>query len=116
MIVKRMDEEQLLTNSESREILLKLQEKLPKDVLEDKFEMRRAIEHTKTFSKMEPEKARELVDELLKLEKVRADIAVKIANLLPRTNDELRAIYAKERFTLSKEELKEILDIVVKYI
>ena len=116
MIVKRIEEEQLITNSESRDILLKLQEKLPKEVLEDKFEMRRAIEHTKTFSYMEPEKARELVNELLKLEKVRADIAVKIANLLPRTNDELRAIYAKERFTLSKEELKEIIDIVVNYI
>jgi len=116
MIVKRLEEERLLTNSESEYFLLELQEKLTKEILEDKFELRRSIEHTKLFSRLSPEKSRELVEELLELEKVRSDIAVKIANLLPRNNDELRAIYAKERFTLSREELQEILNIVVKYI
>jgi DNA-directed RNA polymerase subunit F len=116
MMVKRMEEEELLTISESKEILMKLQDDISKDVLDDKFVIRRAIEHSKLFSYLSPEKSRELVEELLALEKVRMDIAIKIANLLPRNNDELRAIYAKERFTLSKEELQEILTIVVKYI
>jgi len=47
---------------------------------------------------------------------MKLDIAVKIANLCPRTKDELRAIYAKERFTLNEAELKAILDIVGKFI
>ena len=116
MIVKRVQGEQLLTNSEAKEILVELPEKLPKDVLETKFELRRSIEHTLLFGGLPAEKSRALVEELLTLDKVRNDIAVKIANVLPRTNDELRAIYAKERFTLSKDELQAILNVVAKYI
>ncbi|NLB00924.1 MAG: RNA polymerase Rpb4 family protein, partial [Methanomicrobiales archaeon] len=59
------------------------------------------------------ERARALVVELLKLEKMKEDIAYRIANLMPRTRDELRAIYAKERFNLTAEELDEILDLVM---
>jgi DNA-directed RNA polymerase subunit F len=40
------------------------------------------------------------------------EIAIKIADLRPANRDELRAIYAKERFTLSEEELDGILEIV----
>jgi DNA-directed RNA polymerase subunit F len=40
------------------------------------------------------------------------EIALKIADIGPVTKDELRAIYAKERFTLSEEELNGILEIV----
>lgn len=50
--------------------------------------------------------------ELMKLEKMTREIAVKIADVRPITKDELRAIYAKERFTLSEEELDGILEIV----
>jgi len=116
MMVKKVLEEQLLTNAEARETLVGIQEKLPKDVLEEKFELRRSIEHTSLFSGLPADKSRALVEELLTLDKVRNDIAVKIANVLPRTNDELRAIYAKERFTLTKDELQAILDVVAKYI
>ncbi|HOD85457.1 MAG TPA: RNA polymerase Rpb4 family protein, partial [Methanoculleus sp.] len=57
--------------------------------------------------------ARALVAELMKLEKMKEDIAYRIANLMPRTRDELRAIYAKERFNLTTEELDEILELVM---
>jgi DNA-directed RNA polymerase subunit F len=53
-----------------------------------------------------------MVEELCKLEKMNPEIAVKIADIRPKTKDELRAIYAKERFTLSEEELDSILEIV----
>jgi DNA-directed RNA polymerase subunit F len=49
----------------------------------------------------------------MKLEKMKEDIAYRIANLMPRTRDELRAIYAKERFNLTTEELDEILELVM---
>ena len=48
----------------------------------------------------------------MKLEKMTTEIAVKIADIRPVNRDELRAVYAKERFTLSEEELDRILDIV----
>jgi DNA-directed RNA polymerase subunit F len=52
-----------------------------------------------------------MVAELMKLEKMNRTIAIKIADIRPVTKDELRAIYAKERFTLSEEELDSILEI-----
>jgi len=77
------------------------------------YELRKSIEHANHLSKTSAEKARALVAELMKLEKMKEDIAYRIANLMPRTRDELRAIYAKERFNLTTEELDEILELVM---
>lgn len=76
------------------------------------YELRRAIRHAELFSKGTAEESRAMVAELMKLEKMSPEIAVKIADVRPITKDELRAIYAKERFTLSEEELNNILEIV----
>ena len=76
------------------------------------YELRRAIRHAELFSKGTAEESRAMVAELTKLEKMSPEIAVKIADIRPVTKDELRAIYAKERFTLSEEELNNILEIV----
>jgi len=76
------------------------------------YELRRAIRHADLFSKGTAEESRAMVAEPIKLEKMNKEIAVKIADIRPVTKDELRAIYAKERFTLSEEELNSILEIV----
>ncbi len=76
------------------------------------YELRRAIRHAELFAHGTAEESRRMVEELMKLEKMTQEIAVKIADIRPITKDELRAIYAKERFTLSEEELNGILDIV----
>jgi len=76
------------------------------------YELRRAIRHAELFSKGTAEESRTMVAELTKLEKMHKVISVKIADVRPVTKDELRAIYAKERFTLSEEELNNILEIV----
>ncbi|NNC25139.1 hypothetical protein HKX41_13445, partial [Salinisphaera sp. USBA-960] len=44
-----------------------------------------------------------------------AATAAKIAELLTRTRDELRAVFAQERYALSGDELDDVLDVVVKY-
>ena len=76
------------------------------------YELRRAIRHAELFAHGTAEESRRMVEELMKLEKMTLEIAVKIADIRPITKDELRAIYAKERFTLSEEELNGILEIV----
>lgn len=76
------------------------------------YELRRAIRHAELFAQGTAEESRRMVEELMKLEKMTQEIAVKIADIRPITKDELRAIYAKERFTLSEEELNGILEIV----
>lgn len=75
------------------------------------YELRRAIRHAELFAKGTAEESRLMVDELTKLEKMNPEIAIKIADIRPKTRDELRAIYAKERYNLSEEELDAILDI-----
>jgi DNA-directed RNA polymerase subunit F len=111
MIVKSILQEEILTMAEVREILDQVRLKRA-DEEELGYELRRAIRHAELFSKGTAEESLAMVAELMKLEKINKVIAVKIADVRPVTKDELRAIYAKERFTLSEEELNSILEIV----
>ena len=113
MIVKSIIKEDLLTLAEVKEILDQI--KLNRaDEEELGYELRRAMRHAELFSKGTADESRCMVEELMKLEKMTPEIAIKIADVRPNTKDELRAIYAKERFTLSEEELNGILDIALR--
>jgi len=116
MIIKKVISEELITLPEVRDTLNAIREDREKAGQELRYEQKRAVEHANKFSKIGSKESRDMVNELLTLEKMKLDIAIKIANLCPRTKDELRAIYAKERFTLNEAELKGILDIVAKYL
>ncbi|VVB70598.1 RNA polymerase Rpb4 [uncultured archaeon] len=111
MIVKSILQEDLLTMAEVKEVLDQIRQKRA-DEEELGYELRRAIRHAELFAKGTADESRAMVAELMKLEKMNKEIAVKIADIRPITKDELRAIYAKERFTLSEEELNRILEIV----
>lgn len=110
MIVKSVIKEELLTLAEVKEILDNIKLKRA-DEEELGYELRRAMRHAEIFAKGTAEESRHVIEELTKLEKMTPEIAIKIADIRPKTKDELRAIYAKERFTLSEDELDRILDI-----
>ena len=112
MIIKEVVSEELLTLSEVKNILNKIQDERLKKGEELRYEQRRAIEHTNKFAKISAKSSRALVDELIKLEKMKPEIAIRIADIMPKTKDELRSIYAKERYTLVEKELETILDLV----
>jgi DNA-directed RNA polymerase subunit F len=116
MIIKKVISEELLTLPEVKDILSDIKDEREKQGIELRYEQKRAVEHANMFSKAGGKESREMVNELLTLEKMKLDIAIRIASLCPRTRDELRSIYAKERFTLTDAELKSILDIVSKHI
>jgi DNA-directed RNA polymerase subunit F len=42
--------------------------------------------------------------------------AFKIADLLPTHPDDVRAVFAKERFTLGKEEIEKVIKVVENYL
>ena len=108
--------EEYLTISEAKAVLAELEsERADDEDREMRYELARAIEHVNQFAILSPEDSRELVEELLTLEKVDERTAFKIADLLPMDRAELRAIYAQERYTLSGEELDKILNTVAKY-
>jgi DNA-directed RNA polymerase subunit F len=110
MIVKNILKEELLTLAEVRAILDEIRTRRASEE-ELGYELRRAIRHAELFAKGTAEESRLMVEELNKLEKMNPEIAIKIADIRPKTRDELRAIYAKERFNLSEEELDAILEI-----
>ncbi len=115
MAFKQVKEFDYITISEAKEIMEKIAEER-KEVAELLFETRRALKHLRTFSKLPAEDAKKLVEELMALPQVeRKDIAVKLADIMPRVPDEVRTIFAKERFTLTPEQIKEILDVIDKY-
>ena len=111
MIAKATIEEKPVCTSEAKKIL----SKLSKEVEELNYEQRITTEYLKKFSGVTMTKAKKLVEGLLELnQKIKPDLAVKIADLQPEDEEDVRAIFAKERFTLTKDEIKAILELVEK--
>ncbi|MFC3476849.1 RNA polymerase Rpb4 family protein [Halobacterium litoreum] len=116
-IFKETLDEEFLTVSEAKELLSDVEaERALDEDREMRFELARAVEHVNRFAVLEPEESRELVAELLDLDALDDEsVAYKIADLLPRTRTELRAVFANERYALSGDELDDVLDVVAKY-
>ena len=115
-IFKEVLDEEYLTTPEAKELLEEIEtERALDEEREMRYELARAIEHVNRFAVLDAEESRELVEELLELEKVDEATAYKIADVLPGDRDELRTLFAQGRYTLSGEELDDVLDVVAKY-
>jgi DNA-directed RNA polymerase subunit F len=114
-IFKDTIDEEYLTVAEAKELLADVESERVANERELRYELARAIDHVNRFGTLDPEESRELVAELQELEKVDEKTAYKITDLLPQSRDELRAVYAQERYALDGDELDEVLDVVAKY-
>ncbi len=122
MIVKEVLNESILTLADARELLKDLVAAMKQPGGEEweeeeevRYEQRKALEHTTKFARLSVEDSRALMSELLNLEKMNERIAVQIVNLMPGSKNEVRAIYAKENFTLTEDDIEAILDCVARY-
>jgi DNA-directed RNA polymerase subunit F len=98
------------TMAEAKEIVLaKEKEK------ELGYEQKLAAEHLKKFTKLKAEDAEKFVKELSASLRMAPETMATIANILPQTIDEVRLIFAREKFSLKEEEISKILEIVKKY-
>lgn len=79
------------------------------------YEQKLAAEHLKKFTKLKAADAAKLLEELGGIVRMSPETAVQIANILPKTPEELRLIFARERFSLKEEEIAKILELVKKY-
>ncbi len=104
-------DEKYLTLAEIREELENEQKQRDELLAEQKL----ALEHAKKFSKLSEANAAKLVKKLMENEKVNEPLAVKIVDLMPSHNDDLQALFAKERTSLTKEEMDQILETVRKF-
>ncbi len=79
-------------------------------------EQKIALEHSEKVVKLSTKKTKELIKRLLEVKGVNEKYAYKIADILPRDNEALLAIFAKETITPSEGGRKEILEIVEAYL
>jgi DNA-directed RNA polymerase subunit F len=112
MKVKGIISEEKVTLPEMRSVIVAVEAERLAAEKEMSYEFRRSVEHANQLAKTTPEKARDLVAQLVLMEKMKPEIAYRIANIMPKTRDEVRAIFAKERFTLSTEEIDAIIELV----
>jgi Uncharacterized protein conserved in archaea len=79
-------------------------------------QQRAALEHAQAVVKLSLEDTQKLIDEVNALEFTTDYISHKVADILPKYPEDIRAVFAKERITLSAEDIQQIIDIVVKYL
>lgn len=80
------------------------------------YEQQRALEHASRYAKLNLKDATALTKKISELELgLTPERVIKIVDLLPETVDDVRAIFAKERFKYSEDEIKQIIDIVDGY-
>jgi DNA-directed RNA polymerase subunit F len=89
--------------------------KISKDRKEMIYEQKVALEHATKFGKLSIKKTEDMIKELMENKDITEVNAIKIADILPRTEDDIKTIFAKERITISGNDIKQILDIVAKY-
>lgn len=89
--------------------------KISKERKEMIYEQKIALEHAERFARLTAKQTKDLISELLKVEHVEEIHAYKIADILPNTEDDIKAIFAKERYTPNEKEIKMILEIVKKH-
>jgi len=105
-------EEQYLSLAAIKDLLEK--EKVTRGELSQ--EQQYALSHATTFARVDPAKLPAVVKELMEIPMMSPMNAVKLADLMPTHLDDVRAIFAKERFSLSKEDAEKVLEIVGKYL
>ena len=77
-----------------------------------------ALDHAqKVCPELPLESAKAIIEEVSQLEEEVSDaVAVKIADILPKYPEDVRAIFSKERIVLDNDKINEIIDIVAKYL
>jgi len=89
--------------------------KISKERKELIYEQRIALEHAERFSTLSAKQTKDLIAELLKQDHIEEIHAYKIADILPRNVDDVKAIFAKERISPNEKEIKTIIELVDKY-
>jgi len=79
-------------------------------------EQQYTLSHATIFARLDLAKAQALIKDLMAVPMMSPANAAKIADLLPTHLDDVRAIFAKERFSLPKEDAEKVLEIVAKYL
>jgi DNA-directed RNA polymerase subunit F len=114
--------ERYVTLAEVRDLLEEVAEsrKGTAGLLEDEdvllTSQKAALDHAQKVANITLEDANKIIEEVSAIEIVTDAIAVKIADILPKYPEDVRAIFSKERINPSSDEIDQIIEIVGKYI
>ncbi|MBN2014780.1 MAG: DNA-directed RNA polymerase subunit F [Candidatus Altiarchaeota archaeon] len=109
-------EEKNVTLAEVKEILEEKEKKYVKDKKELLYEQKRALEHSRRYAKLGLKDVEGLKKRLVELGlNLTDEQIVKICDLLPEEVDDVRAIFAKDRFRYGKEDIDKILGLIAQY-
>lgn len=102
---------------EKRPVSLAYVQELLKERKKEKelsYEQENSLKYSKNFSKISLKKTNDLIKELMKIEGITPEIAVKIADILPTEKEIIELILPKE-MKAKAEVLAKALEIVEKY-
>ncbi|VVB52573.1 RNA polymerase Rpb4 [uncultured archaeon] len=112
----KVQDERPVPLAEVKGILKRKEKEYSQDSKEMLYEQRRALEHSTQFARLSAKDTADLSKQLKELSlSLPQESIVKIVDLLPADVDDVRAIFAKERFKYSEEDIKQITELVAKY-
>ncbi len=79
------------------------------------YEQQNTLDHVEKFVKLEPKKEKELRKDLKDLGFLSDRQIVSVADILPKSEAELRVILAREKLEFDEAQLKEVMKVVKKY-
>jgi DNA-directed RNA polymerase subunit F len=80
------------------------------------YEQRLALEHARAFDRLgSAEDAEALIEELTEVERVAPKQAIKIADLMPRSREELETVFSEDRQSFEDDDADTIMSIVDDY-
>ena len=74
------------------------------------------LEYAEKVVRLPASKTRNVMKELMDVGRITEIQACKLADLLPESEEEVTAIFSKESYSPSSEQIKKILDIIGKYL
>jgi len=76
------------------------------------YEHKLALDHVRLLAQTSPEDSKAIIEKVIDLEHVDEYYAAKIADILPMHPDDVRSIFARERFSLGRDEIDSIINAV----
>ncbi|MCK4492245.1 MAG: hypothetical protein KAU03_06450 [Candidatus Altiarchaeales archaeon] len=108
--------EKVASLAEVRKILENKEKVYQEEEYEMFYEQKRALEHAQKCTKLNLRDTKKLIKELSEMKlKLNKEWIIKMVDLLPEDVDDVRAIFAKERFKYDEGDIRKILDVIAKY-
>ncbi|KUO80331.1 MAG: RNA polymerase Rpb4 family protein [Vulcanisaeta sp.] len=107
-MVKRIINSEDISMAEALRIL---EEKVSNSGINEEI-VNNTLDYLRKFSKVNPDKARELVSELMKRFGLARLTAIQVVNVLPQTAEELRILLGSEKREFTDKDIEDMLNLL----